>query len=263
MVNGINKAVEQNIKNFHAQFLSIKILYINMKVIKIGSAENIFQQTYNDFCATCRQKSPELANIRDKFHELRDLFISRNQVDELCDSTIELSSQLHKEGIPDISSLLLNELSKICVQFNLHDKAERLLCIAINNSRQNNDGLHELARIIDLERIYKFSGNRRGMFQILSQKKECCKKIIENYEENLANFRTIHRKPTSKKDVQIQLAFTYSDLAGMIERRKPIDALKLYEKSKQIYIDLGAKKEVAYLKEKIRRVRIRNNLNDI
>jgi len=234
-----------------------------MKVITLGSAENIFQQTYNDFCVTCRQKSPELANIRNKFHELRDLFISRNQVDELCDNTIELSTQLHKEGSTDIGSLLLNELSKICVQFNMHDRAEKLLNIAIDNSRTNNDGLHELARIIDLERIYKFSGNRKGMFQILSQKKECCKRIIENYEENLANFRTIHRKATTKKDVQIQLAFTYSDLAQMLERRKPVNAMKLYIKAKQIYEKLGRAKEVAYLEEKLRRIRVRNNITEI
>ena len=234
-----------------------------MKVIKFGSVENIFQKTYNDFSRSCRQINPELANIRSRFNDVRDIFIRGNQVNAFCDNTINLSNQLKTEGNTDLSTFLLNELSKLCVQFNMYKKAEELLFIAIDNSRKNQDGLHELARIIDLERIYKATGNRKAMFQILAQKKECCKRVIANYDENLANFRTIHRNPTTKKDVQVQLAFTYSDLAKMLERRKPVDSIKLYTKAKQIYEEVGRPKEVAYLEEKLRRIKERNNITDI
>ena len=59
--------------------------------------------------------------------------------------------------------------------------------------------------------------------------------------------------------MQTQLAFTYSDLAHMLERRKPLDAVNLYTKSKNIYEVLGKKRETAYLAERIRRLQERYN----
>ena len=45
----------------------------------------------------------------------------------------------------------------------------------------------------------------------------------------------------------------------MIERRSPEDAINLYEKSKNIYIELGQQRETDYLKERIRRITARLN----
>ena len=234
-----------------------------MRVVGFNSLENIFQKSYRDFSQNCLQKTVEAGSVRSQFNNVRNLFVRGNQIDEFCDSTIKLSNQLNESGKTELSTLILNELSKMCVNFKLHDRAEELLFIAIDNSKRNCDGLHELARIIDLERIYKFTGNRKGMFQIRDMKKECCKKIISNYDENLKNFRTIHKKATTLPEVQVQLAFTYSDLASMLERRKPVNSIKLYTKAKVIYEQLGRNKEVAYLEEKIRRIITRNNISSV
>ena len=45
----------------------------------------------------------------------------------------------------------------------------------------------------------------------------------------------------------------------MLERRKPLDAVNLYTKSKNIYEVLGKKRETAYLAERIRRLQERYN----
>ena len=94
---------------------------------------------------------------------------------------------------------------------------------------------------------------------IYKQKKECCKRVIADYEQNVKNYDSILKKPTPKEGVQTQLAFTYSDLAHMLERRKPQDAVNLYTKSKNIYEGLGKERETAYLTERIRRLQERYN----
>ena len=231
-----------------------------MKVLKnIGSANDIFKKTYSDFSHQCTN-GVALRDLKDDYNKMQDLFISTHQVDVFCAKVAELANQLKAEGKTNISDFLINQIGKLCMRFRMNDKAEYLLNIAIKNSRENNDGLHELARLMDLEALYKENGVRKDLFRILREKKECCKKILENYEEQVKNFHSINRKPTSKEAVQIQLAYTYSDLAYMLERRKPNDAIKLYEKTCNIYDSLGHEKEVKYLQEKIRRIKFRNNL---
>lgn len=79
-------------------------------------------------------------------------------------------------------------------------------------------------------------------------------KVIAEYEQNVKNYDSILKKPTPKEGVQTQLAFTYSDLAHMLERRKPKDAVNLYTKCRNIYESLGRERETAYLNERIRRL---------
>ncbi len=227
-----------------------------MKVLpKIILQEDVYHKTFNDFIKRCMTSHTELTGAKKDFMQVKDLFVRGHQLEDFCDRTTQLSEQLKSNGKQTLSDLLINELGKLCLSFRLNDNAEKFLNMSIENFRAKKDGLHELARLTDLEYMYKFTRNRRGIFDILNRKKECCKRIINNYEENVENFQSLHIKPASKSNVQIQLAFAYSDIAKMIERKKPDNAIILYEKAKKIYEDLGRKKEIAYLEEKLRRMR--------
>lgn len=237
------------------------ILYKYMKVLlKLGSQENFIQKAYTDFSRRCLDSIPEYNKTKSDFRYLGDLFIHEKKTDDFCEKTVELSRQLNEKGKSGLGDLLINELSKLCLRLRL-PQAEDYLKIALENSRKKSDGLHELARLTDLEYLYKTSNDRKNLFSILRQKKACCKKLIENYDENVSNYATINRAPTTKDGIKTQLAYTYSDLAGMLERRKPEDAINLYSKSQNIYIELGQQKETDYLKERIRRITARINKN--
>ena len=235
------------------------ILYKCMKVLlKLGAQENLIKKAYADFSERCLSSNPEINAAKANFKKVRDLFVHENQTEDFYQRTIELSQKLNEQGNRNLGDLLINELSKLCLNLKL-PKAEECLKIALENSRRKNDGLHELARLTDLEYLYKDNNNRKALFAILRQKKDCCKKIIEDYNNNVVSYSSIHKAATSKDKVKTQLAFTYSDIAGMLERKKTEDAINLYEKSKNIYIELGQQRESNYLKEKIRRITAKLN----
>lgn len=226
-----------------------------MKVLfKLGKQNDIFQSAYANFTKRCLRPEQEILNAKNDYIEIRDLFVHGGKVEDFCNRTVKLSDELKINGNSRLSDLLINELSKLCINFNMQAKAEELLHIALENSRKKNDGLHELARLTDLEYLYKNLNDRKNLFNILQQKKECCKNVIAEYEQNVKNYDSILKKPTPKEGVQTQLAFTYSDLAHMLERRKPKDAVNLYTKCRNIYESLGRERETAYLNERIRRL---------
>ena len=233
-----------------------------MKVLFRLGDQNFITKAYEEFSERCLAKTQDIVSTKSDFKTIGDLFIREKKVDDFCEKTLNLSKQLNKNGQSGLSDLFINELSKICVNLNF-PKAEEFLKIALENSRKNKDGFHELARLTDLEYLYRNNNDRKALFSILRQKKACCKNVIENYDENLKNYASIHRAPTSKKSIKTQLAFTYSDIAEMLERKKPEDAINLYEKSKNIYIELGQQRESDYLKERIRRITARLNKTQI
>lgn len=219
--------------------------------------QNICPKLYSEFSKRCLNNTIEATNIKlakADFLKVRDVFIKQKQIEDLCDRTLNLSQELKNNGNSQLSDILINEIGKLCLSFNRKSKAEELLLMAVDNSRAKNDGLHELARLTDLEYLYKNSNERKKLFEILNQKKACCKRIIANYDENAANFNSIFRKPTTKRGVQVQLAITYSTLGQMLERRRPENAIKLYSKSFDIYKDLEYTKESNYLATRIKRL---------
>ncbi len=231
-----------------------------MKVLfRLGTQENIFQEAYSAFSNNCLRNKPTLEIAKNNFQEIRDLFIKNKQLENFCEKTLNLSEELSNQGEQKLNDMIINELSKLCLRYKL-PMAENILKISIENSRKKGDGLHVLARLTDLEELYKSTRNRKSLFFTLKQKKECCKQILENYDSNIQNFDSIHKKPTSREGIQTQLAYTYSDLASLLERRKPKDAINLYSKSQDIYVTLQKEQESKYLKEKIKRLQTRFNL---
>lgn len=227
-----------------------------MKVLltigKLGTRDDFINKAYQNFSSCCLKSKPDIASTKRDFLEVSDLFVRSDRLDLFCDETAKLSEQLRQSGNSRLSDMLINELGKMCLSRNRLKKAEEYLYLALENSREKNDGLHELARLNDLEKIYKEVNNKKLLVSILGQKKRCCKRIIQDYEEASSHFDTISKAPASKAKVKTQLAFAYSDLADILCRNKPLDAIKMYEKSKDIYKDLEMPKEVAYLENKIK-----------
>lgn len=232
-----------------------------MKVIR-GSVDEIFQSAYKNFSKNCNSTSISMPEIKENYREVRDLFVKSGQVQQFYDKTLELSKQIDSCGNSNICTLLLNELSKFCMSFKLRETPESILERTIVRFRENNDSLHELARIVDLEEVCQQSGNRRGLFRALQQKKDCCKKILADYEESAKNFVSIHRQPATKESIQSQLAFTYSNLAQMLLYKKPQDAIALYKKSLEINEKLGNLRAVSHAARQINYIKRYNKMFD-
>lgn len=239
------------------QFSSLFILAMFMKVIfKAGSQNEIFQKVFDDLRQKCiSQKRPSLSKIKDQFVMAQDLYVRSGQVQEFYDKTIKLADEIEANGNFKLSSLLINELCKLGRDFDINTNLENILFRAINNSRRNHDGFHELARITDLEMLYKYSAGKREVYRALGMKKHCCKRIIANYDENVRNFASIHKEPTPIEVVKSLLAYTYSSIGDMLTLTRPIDAIGAYNKSRAINLELGKYRAADYAKLCIRDIK--------
>lgn len=233
--------------------MSMKVLY------KSDTVNDIFQRKYNIFSKNCFDKNTSLEKVKFDFYTTQDLFVKSGQVEKFADKTNILCNAIENIGDKNISDLLINELSKLCVNFNLQKSSEKIIYRAIKNCRRNKDGLHELARIIDLEKVYS-KNNDKKLVKTLNMKKNCCEKILENYDCNAKNFRSLIKNPTSKYYVKAQLATTYCRLAEMIAKQHPENAIAMFQKARMINKELRRFRAADYAELCIKDI-MSNNLN--
>lgn len=231
-----------------------------MKVFSNFGFRNNIQKAYNELAQVCLSQKVPISKVKNKYSITQDLFVKNDQVQDFYDKTLELSNYVENHGNKNISILLVNELCKLSMNFRLKENPENLLYKAIRKHQDNNDGFHELARIIDLELLYQHGFSRKDVFRVLRMKKDCCKRILANYDENVKNFASIRRAPTSRESVQAQLAYTYAKIGDMLARKNAVDAIRALEKSQNLNLELGriraadyAAYTIADLKEYLRR----------
>lgn len=221
----------------------------------IGSCETIYGKAYGDFSSRCIGRKIPLAALKDDFLEVRDLFVKSGQAQEFYDRTLSLSKNIEHNGDNELHALLLNELSKFCMRFKLRQTPESILQKVIQTFQKNNDSMHELARLNDLEQVYQYSGDNYRLFKTLSRKKDCCKRILADYESSAKHFVSLHKVPTSKTSIQSQLAYTYANMATMLKHKNPKDALAMFKKSIEIYQKLGNDKAIIYAQKQINNIK--------
>lgn len=223
-----------------------------MKVIlKTGCLNDIFKESYHNFSQKCMEGTSSIGTVRDDFYMVKDLFVKSGQVQDFFDKTSQLCEKVEAKGHQNISDLLINELSKLCRGFVLKGNAEKIIYKAIENCQRNHDGFHELARINDLEEIYRNANRRYDLLKILAKKKSCCKKILKDYDENVKNFRTIIKTPATKDQVKGQLGHTYSQMADLLSYSRPRDAIALYQKAIEVNRELKFFKSASYAAHRI------------
>jgi len=227
-----------------------------MKVIaKIGNPLPPYNILYKKFASRCLSEPENLEPLKNDFTELKDIFVRGRQVEKFCSQTTTLVNNLTAGGKFKLANIFTGEVGKLYMQIGQYKKAEPYILLSKQISKEFNDNLHVLARLNDLEIIYKKLGWRHSMFAVFKEKKDCIKYILKNYEKNANNYCSIHRAPTALEAVKIQLAYTYTGLAKLLMHNKPQDGIRALEKAGAIYAELGKAKELHYLEEKINRIR--------
>lgn len=224
-------------------------------IFKAGCINDIFNESYRNFSQKCLEGTSSIGAVRDDFYMVKDLFVKSGQVQDFFDKTSQLCEKVEAKGHQNISDLLINELSKLCRGFVLKGNNEKIIYKAIENCQRNHDGLHELARINDLEEIYRNANRRYDLLKILAKKKSCCKKILKDYDENVKNFKTIIKPPASREKVKIQLGTTYSQMADLLSYSRPKDAIALYQKAIEIHRELKFYRAAGYAAHRINEIK--------
>lgn len=224
-----------------------------MKVVfKANCSNDIFKEVYNNFSQKCLDGNSSVKNVRRNFYSVKALFVKNGQVQDFFDRTTQLCEEIEKKGHQKISDLLINELSKLCRLFAIRGNVEKIFCKAIDNCQRNKDGFHELARINDLEDFYRCENRKKDLLRVLARKKNCCKRIIKDYDENLRNFRTIARSPTTIEEIKTQLGRVCIEMADMLTFNRPDDAIALYKKAIEVNSELKLYNAICYAKHRIK-----------
>ena len=231
------------------KFMSV----INNKKIYVKPYDTLYKE-YRKFIKNLGTESPNPSRIKTEFIQLEDKFVREHQTKAFCDNSNNFIDKLIKDGKDKLANIFLNELGKLHLRKGDYATAEKYIMDSLDLSIKFNDNIHALARLNDLEIIYKATGDRKNLLRVLHDKKTCIKEIIRNYEENVKNYQSIIRPATSKESILIQLAYTYSDISDLLLRNRPQDSLKATMKARDIYERLGKAKETKYLNVKIEKI---------
>lgn len=227
-----------------------------MKVLRtINPNSNMFQHAYKRLSTVCFDKDYTLHDIKTEYSRAQDLFVANGQARNFFKQTLGLTNHVESQGDIGVSALLLNELSKLAVACGFKKDAEKLLYRSIETHRQSSDSLHELARINDLEMLYQKGYGKKKNFKALRMKKECCKKVLENYEESKRNFMSFNKMPTSIESVATQLAYTYGRIGELLGCNNAVDAIRALNKSRMINLQLGRYRAANSARYKIEDIR--------
>lgn len=223
-----------------------------MKVPVVSTShQEAINSMFSSFVRNCIGKTKNNMQLKDEFLTLNRNYTQSGLGNTFLYKSERLSGHLLKSGNLKLANIFINELGKIYLRIGNPELAEKTIIKSIKISQLLNDDLHVIARYNDLEYLYKAIDDKKKLFKLLQMKKDCAKKIINNYEKSVKNFNSLMREPTSLESVKKQLAFTYNDMADLLFNKKPKDSLKMVEKAKQIYEELGQQKEVNFLTIKI------------
>lgn len=223
-----------------------------MKLVlqKLNNSKYI-KDLYRKEAINCIKYPDNTRRAKENFFKLEALCYSSNQHDTFCANAQKLAEHLQKNGKIKLANIFFAELGKIYGAIGKTKLAEETIEKSIEISNCMGDQIHVMARLTDLEIIFKKNRNGKKLYTTLIRKIECGKQILENYELYEKNFNTISKRPANKNGIKIQMAFAYSDLADIIKHKRPNHSIKLLEKAKEIYKSLEKETEVKYLEKKI------------
>ena len=209
---------------------------------------------YKSFTKSCLSGCDAPNSIKSNFLQVSKTFYKNGMGDEFYTNTDKLCGHLLKNGRLKLANVLLGELGKIYSRLGRVADAEETINKSLTISKLFNDQIHVLARLTDLEFLYKDSNNRDKLIKILKEKIRTAETILKDYEIYVKNYKSISRPPTDYKGIQIQLAYAYNDLSDITLKTNPKKSIRLLQQAKKIYDDMGRHTESNYLEVKLKNI---------
>ncbi|MBR2430618.1 hypothetical protein IKB17_04035 [bacterium] len=159
------------------------------------------------------------------------------------------------KGLMDFSGIIYSFLIKIP---NISDSTkENLIIKSIEIAKNQDDTIHELARIVDLKKLYKNSKkfSQKKYIKTLFKEEEILTYIIKNYSICKLKFKTLAKDANNIKTYQFRLGTAKVDIAkAHIQTDKKL-AKKMLLEAKEIFTDLDRSAELAFVNELLRELK--------
>ena len=160
-------------------------------------------------------------------------------------SIFDFAEKMQKVGIEDLPGIIFSNLMKM--PFLKPQMKEFYAQKALEYAQEKGDIIHTLARLVDLEKIYKQNKDTHKYTRILFQQEKVLINICNNFKGAKRNYKTYTREHSKLKQYEMELAKTRVDIAKVILKTNPKQARIILEKARTIFERENRQKEVDFV----------------
>ena len=155
------------------------------------------------------------------------------------------AEQMRKLGIEDFPGIIYSNLMKM--PFLKPQVKEFYAIKALEFAQEQGDVIHELARLVDLEKLYKKSGETKKYAKVLFQQEKVLIKICNDFKNAKKNYKTYSRQNNILEKYELELAKTRVDIAKVVLRVNPALAKIVLKKARIIFEREDRTKEMEFI----------------
>ena len=160
-------------------------------------------------------------------------------------SIFTFAEKMDKLGINDLPGIIYSSLMKM--PFIKSEVKELYALKGLEYAQNQGDSIHTLARLVDLEKIYKKNGNTHKYTRILFQEEKVLVNICSNFKNAKESYKTYSREHSRLKKYETELAKTRVDIAKVILNTNPKQAKILLTKARKFFCSEKRNKEVDFV----------------
>lgn len=162
-----------------------------------------------------------------------------------AESIFSFAEALRRMGINDLPGIIYSNLMKM--PFLNPQIKEFYAKKGLMYAQDQGDLLHILARLVDLEKIYKQTKQNHKQKMILFEEEKVLMNICSNFSNARDSYRTYSRPNSSRKKYELELAKTRVDIAKFILKTAPNQARTKLIKARRVFERESRVKEVGFV----------------
>ena len=164
---------------------------------------------------------------------------------DFAGSIFNFAEKMQELGIKDLPGIIFSYLMKM--PFLKPEVKELYALKGLEYAEEQGDIIHVLARLVDLEKLYRQNKNTHNYTRVLFKQEKALVSICGNFKSAKRNYRTYSKEHNQLKHYEMELAKTRVDIAKVILKTNPLHAKILLKKAKTIFEREGRQKEVDFV----------------
>lgn len=177
-------------------------------------------------------KRPSIHSFSIDLNNFKDEFVNKKHTDAQIKRVMLFAERLVGYGYEDFAGVVYSFLLKITNNLKL---AEEIALKELALAKRTRDPIHICARISDIEKIYKIKApNSPEHIKWIRENKKYLNKLVKHYDYAKKNYRTMIKKARPKEYYEKALANSHLNLAKMISKQYPKEALNEIKEAQEI-----------------------------
>lgn len=225
-------------------------------MIRITNAElhnlnNDFRKFRTKISESKRQDNTYFISQLNKYHKI---YKKAGLEKSFADNIFNFAQYMRKIGIEDLPGIIFSTLMKM--PFLKPELKELYALKGLEYAQEKGDVIHQLARLVDLEKMYKQNKNTHKYTRILFQQEKVLINICNNFKSAKRNFKTYARENNQLNHYEMELAKTRVDISKVILKSNPGQAKILLEKAGKIFERENRQKEVDFVNQLLNQIAV-------